>query len=635
VVAWYKDGLEIQLVLQSKFVLKGNDLIIEDIVEDDFGVYKCTAENYLNSTEQVFHLFVNVPPVIVVHPTAIHFESILTPDNQGYYRDSNNFFYLRNLLPAVFRCDVSGYPKPSVYWKKDGELLSTPTTKMNWLIINNVTVSDEGNYSCFAINSYGITQSRSASLSIGNVWPCCFSTEIWSDSSGQAGSTMHTWILLHSISSSYTVSNVTVTKDGYHFKSSRQVFHYTIVTLRPTDIGVYGYHVVLSSLSSNSTHLTVSFYLPLVAKASPRISIRPSNIIVQDFDKPFYAFCLAYSFLSFPNISWSEDNVPLHGQWKVISGARFTTAYLNVSNTPDTLRHYTCEVRNSVGLTSRATISVVLRAEAGGWSWWMESLPCSVTCGKIPGIRLRSRRCYNDSSRCAGDSIQIRSCYSSLLQCPSETNIIYSSPTPTANLRSTEISTTVSTTEIQVTSTTSKRQTTSSTSKRQITTSKRQATSTTSKRQITSTTSTIASKTAGIIDVRSSDAIAVVAKSELSQGEIGLSVSLSVFVSICLTVFVMWLIRRLRRKARDNDTMTNAGTAANTYASPSPSFPRGQTTKTQIHHPLPAVAHPACYLEMGTKKNDEADGGEGLAAYYYVPSAEAPTEDPIYAETLY
>jgi hypothetical protein len=81
--------------------------------------------------------------------------------------------------------------------------------------------------------------------------------------------------------------------------------------------------------------------------------------------------------------------------------------------------------------------------------------------------------------------------------------------------------------------------------------------------------------------------------------------------------------------------MTNAGTAANTYASPSPSFPRGQTTKTQIHHPLPAVAHPACYLEMGTKKNDEADGGEGLAAYYYVPSAEAPTEDPIYAETLY
>jgi hypothetical protein len=59
VVAWYKDGLEIQLVLQSKFVLKGNDLIIEDIVEDDFGVYKCTAENYLNSTEQVFHLFVN------------------------------------------------------------------------------------------------------------------------------------------------------------------------------------------------------------------------------------------------------------------------------------------------------------------------------------------------------------------------------------------------------------------------------------------------------------------------------------------------------------------------------------------------------------------------------------------------
>ena len=58
VVTWYKDGLDIHSVLQSKFALKGNDIIIEDIVEDDFGVFKCKAENYLNSTEQVFQLFV-------------------------------------------------------------------------------------------------------------------------------------------------------------------------------------------------------------------------------------------------------------------------------------------------------------------------------------------------------------------------------------------------------------------------------------------------------------------------------------------------------------------------------------------------------------------------------------------------
>ena len=59
VVTWYKDGLEVHFVLQSKFTLKGNDLIIGDIVEEDFGVFKCKAENYLNSTEQVFELSVN------------------------------------------------------------------------------------------------------------------------------------------------------------------------------------------------------------------------------------------------------------------------------------------------------------------------------------------------------------------------------------------------------------------------------------------------------------------------------------------------------------------------------------------------------------------------------------------------
>ena len=59
VVTWYKDGLEIHSILQSTFALKGNDLLLENIVEEDFGVFKCKAENYLNSIEQVFDLFVN------------------------------------------------------------------------------------------------------------------------------------------------------------------------------------------------------------------------------------------------------------------------------------------------------------------------------------------------------------------------------------------------------------------------------------------------------------------------------------------------------------------------------------------------------------------------------------------------
>ena len=62
VVTWYKDGLEVHSVLQSKFTLKGNDLVIEDIEEGDSGFFKCKAQNHLNSTEQSFQLIVHGIP---------------------------------------------------------------------------------------------------------------------------------------------------------------------------------------------------------------------------------------------------------------------------------------------------------------------------------------------------------------------------------------------------------------------------------------------------------------------------------------------------------------------------------------------------------------------------------------------
>ena len=58
VVTWYKDGLDVHSILRSKFIFQGNDLLLKGVVEEDSGVFKCKAENYLNSTEQVFQLHV-------------------------------------------------------------------------------------------------------------------------------------------------------------------------------------------------------------------------------------------------------------------------------------------------------------------------------------------------------------------------------------------------------------------------------------------------------------------------------------------------------------------------------------------------------------------------------------------------
>ena len=167
------------------------------------------------------------------------------------------------------------------------------------------------------------------------------------------------------------------------------------------------------------------------------MSIRPSNVILRDFSERLHISCSVYSLQSNPTISWFKDNTPVHSE-SVIKGTRRTTAYLSVNNTHDVMSHYTCEAVNAAGLRSHSTVTVALRGqkeslikqslrelyslctvEEGGWSWWRETLPCSVTCGFTRGIRYKSRRCYNESIRCPGDSIRRTTCYSSLLYCPS------------------------------------------------------------------------------------------------------------------------------------------------------------------------------------------------------------------------
>lgn len=57
-VTWYKNGLEIDSALQYKFELEGSNLLLKDVAVGDEGVFKCKAENFLNSTEQIFQLTV-------------------------------------------------------------------------------------------------------------------------------------------------------------------------------------------------------------------------------------------------------------------------------------------------------------------------------------------------------------------------------------------------------------------------------------------------------------------------------------------------------------------------------------------------------------------------------------------------
>jgi hypothetical protein len=417
VVTWYKDGLEVQFVLQSKFTFQGNDLIIRDIVEEDFGVFKCRAENHLNYTEQSFELSVNVPPVIVTHPSSIYFPSITEGSPGGSYFTltyGNYRIRSKNRLLATFRCDVSGFPRPHIYWKKDGVILSEATTAFDWLIITNVSVSDQGRYSCFATNEYGSAKSRTASLTIGTVLPCCFSMGLQGPFVQSVATSSGTDIDL--TYDGYSLSKVFLTKDGHHYQFTPRLYyrHASVhVKYSANDTGVYGYHLTLlrKSKSTLPKNITVSFYLPVLVQVPPHITVRPSSLISRTSSGHLLIFCSVYSYKSDVSISWYKNNGPVPSL--KIKGTRFTTSYLRVNHTPDTFSDYTCKSENVLGKQRRSVVSVVLRVEEGGWSWWTESLPCGATCGSTMGFRIRSRRCYNESIRCPGYSLETRSCYPS------------------------------------------------------------------------------------------------------------------------------------------------------------------------------------------------------------------------------
>lgn len=308
--------------------------------------------------------------------------------------------------------------------------LSNPTTTADWLIIYSVKFSSAGNYSCFANNSYGSAESKAASLTIGNVLPCCSHYYLHWDTRNIQRVGRLSRISIYFYYSGYTISNVTVTKDGYHYHTDATVFFgrhqeilFPMVTVN--DTGVYGWHLTLSSLSNSAVlqNLTFSIYTALLVEVPLQISINPHNVLLRDFNEDLHISCSVYHSLQFsPKVSWFKNSMPV-GSDSISKETGHITTYLRVNNTPEALNHYTCKVSTVTGLTGRATVSVVFRVDEGGWSWWMETVPCSVTCGITEGIRMRSRRCYNESSRCPGDSLQRTTCYSPLLNCPFERNV--------------------------------------------------------------------------------------------------------------------------------------------------------------------------------------------------------------------
>ncbi|KAG8538164.1 hypothetical protein GDO81_023175, partial [Engystomops pustulosus] len=192
-VRWFKDG---KVIEEDDHYMINEDqegchqLIITAVVPTDMGVYRCLAENRMGVASTKAELRVDLTSSD--YDTADATETSSYFSAQGYASREQESLEsateleqlpqileeLRDVLVAPgtplarFQIKVKGFPRPRVYWFKDGQpihssdrILVTGKRKVHAMEILNVTREDAGEYSTYISNSAGSAYS-SARLTV-------------------------------------------------------------------------------------------------------------------------------------------------------------------------------------------------------------------------------------------------------------------------------------------------------------------------------------------------------------------------------------------------------------------------------------------------------------------------------------
>ncbi|XP_062361457.1 hemicentin-2 [Cinclus cinclus] len=146
-VTWLKNGEP--LGQQSDQVPGGPQLSLVAVAPADAGIYSCLVVNEVGEVSKAFHLVVMEPPCV---EAASHLTEISITVG----------------TPLELTCVVTGVPKPTVTWEKDGRLLAGPSLVLgneSTLHIESTEVADAGLYTCLATSPAG-EDSRSFHVSI-------------------------------------------------------------------------------------------------------------------------------------------------------------------------------------------------------------------------------------------------------------------------------------------------------------------------------------------------------------------------------------------------------------------------------------------------------------------------------------
>ncbi|XP_045506832.1 Down syndrome cell adhesion molecule-like protein Dscam2 [Colias croceus] len=156
---WLKDGKRIPSNL--KVVERSSELfsalVIKSVALEHCGTYTCVATNHVATVNKSTELYIKVAPKWHTEPT----NSSVVLGRSGYVS-----------------CSATGYPAPQVHWMKKDAILGTwqPVLELagggilslanGTLVIDEVSLSDEGLYSCNIENGVGSPLSKTIWITV-------------------------------------------------------------------------------------------------------------------------------------------------------------------------------------------------------------------------------------------------------------------------------------------------------------------------------------------------------------------------------------------------------------------------------------------------------------------------------------
>ncbi|XP_078674782.1 cell adhesion molecule-related/down-regulated by oncogenes-like isoform X2 [Branchiostoma floridae x Branchiostoma belcheri] len=329
---WIKNSTERILITPS-----GN-LQIANVTLEDWGLYKCAAVNPVTLHQRV----TNTSKVKIDEPRRKQAAQIVYPP-------SHQTLTVQRGSDVLLECVASGFPTPSVTWRRDQGQLDKAKRVLDNLLLKDVQPDDAGIYTCSAENgknprvrvNYILTVTDLSSISQGpedTVTTAGLNVTLTCRTTGSPRPQVH-W--LHNIKP--------VGLDERHFQQDSDL---VIAELQPTDAGMY------QCVASNSlnTVMAQAWLKVEVPEGYPTVETSPSDAAVETGEVAVFACRISGS--PAPDVRWERDGKPVtpDGDRVVIADGSLSV----VGVTREDEGRYKCVGRNAVGQSWAAASLTVL-----------------------------------------------------------------------------------------------------------------------------------------------------------------------------------------------------------------------------------------------------------------------------------